>query len=337
MLTRVTLAAITLLAASAAATPLTPIPHAETRGQGATTLVLVPGWTCDWTVWDGFMTRNADRYSMHALTLPGFGGTAAPPLNPEDKGAPWIDNAAQAISTYLADHNLTDVVLVGHSLGAHLAYRVAIEHPDRVAKVVAIDGFPAFPIGGPQSQFTAEQRASLVDSMLAPRMRELTDEQWAGQQKTMLNSMVTDPSRAEQLSAVCAKTDKQTAVEYYLQLLKADVTPRMAELKQPTLAIAAIDPSMNVTGQADNIRTIWRNQIEPAPNANVVFFEATRHFVMDDQPAALDEALSNFLAGKPVKGVSTPPPPVIVTPEPLQSPPPTPANREKPTVEPKPQ
>lgn len=312
---RLTLAAVALFAAASIASALTPVAHVETKGKGPTTLVLIPGWTCDWTVWDAFMARNADRYTMHALTLPGFGGSAAPSLNPEEKGAPWIDNAANAVEAFLTDRNLTNVVLVGHSMGAHLAYRIAIEQPDRVAKVVAVDGFPAFPIGGPNAQFTAEQRASLVDSMLAPRMRELTDEQWAGQQKTMLNSMVTDPSRADQLSAVCAKTDKQTAIEYYLQLLKSDVTPRMGELKAPTLAIAAIDPSMNVTGQADNVRQIWRKQLEPAANANVVFFEATRHFVMDDQPAALDAAIADFLAGKPVKGVSTPPTPVISTPD----------------------
>lgn len=316
MLNRFTLAAIALIAPASLAHALTPVAHVETRGAGPTTLVLIPGWTCDWTVWDDFMSRNAANYTMHALTLPGFGGTAAPPLNPEDKGVPWIDNAANAVAAFLADRNLNNVILVGHSMGAHLAFRVAIEHPDRVAKVIGVDGFPAFPIGGPQSQLSADQRASLVDSMLAPRMRELTDEQWAGQQKTMLNSMVTDPARAEQLTAVCAKTDKQTAIEYYLQLLKADVTPRIADLKAPTLAIAAIDPSMNVTGQADNIRQIWRNQFEPAPDAHVVFFEATRHFVMDDQPAALDKAVADFIAGNKVSGVSTPPAPVVTTPQP---------------------
>ncbi|MGD9692650.1 MAG: alpha/beta fold hydrolase [Phycisphaerales bacterium] len=335
MLTRFALTAIAILAPSVAHA-LTPVAHVETKGHGATTMVLVPGWACDWTVWDAFMDRNADHYTMHALTLPGFGGTASPPLDPEAKGTPWIDNAAHAVGAFLDSKNLTDVVLVGHSMGGHLAYRVAIEHPDRVAKVISIDGFPAFPIGGPKSQFTPEQRTTLVDSMLAPRMRELTDEQWGGQQKTMLNSMVTDPSRAAQLAAVCATTDKQTAIEYYLQLLKSDVTPRMPELKQPTLAIAAIDPSMNVTGQADNMRIIWRQQVESAPNAKLVFFEATRHFVMDDQPDALDETVSNFLAGKPVQDVATPPAPVIVAPA-TDAAPAAPAAKDKPEVEPKPQ
>lgn len=316
MRNRLTLAAAAILTlAASVAHALTPVAHVESRGGGPATMVLVPGWTCDWTVWEGFMSRNAERYTMHALTLPGFGGSKAPPLNLEDKGTPWIDNAAEAIGAFLNERDLKDVVLVGHSMGAHLAFRVAIEHPDRIAKVVALDGFPAFPIGGPNASLTSEQRASLVDSMLAPRMRELTDEQWAGQQKTMLNSMVTNPARAEQLAGVCALTDKQTAIEYYLQLLKADVTGRMADLKQPTLAIAAIDPSMNVTGQADNVRQIWRKQLEPAPSAKVVFFEATRHFVMDDQPDALDVAVADFLAGKPVKDVATPPAPVVKTPD----------------------
>ena len=53
--------------------------HVETRGEGDTHLLLVPGLLCDWTVWESFMERNAERYTMHAVTLPGFGGTEPPP------------------------------------------------------------------------------------------------------------------------------------------------------------------------------------------------------------------------------------------------------------------
>src|SRR5437868_1993917 len=50
------------------------------RGKGPIDMVLVSGFGNGASVFDGFMNRNASRYHMVAVTLPGFEGTAAPPM-----------------------------------------------------------------------------------------------------------------------------------------------------------------------------------------------------------------------------------------------------------------
>src|SRR5688500_15672526 len=50
------------------------------RGSGPIDVLLIPGWGFGAEVFDSFMRENASRYRMVAVTLPGFGGTAAPPM-----------------------------------------------------------------------------------------------------------------------------------------------------------------------------------------------------------------------------------------------------------------
>src|SRR5258705_447406 len=52
------------------------------RGRGRIDMVLISGFGLGASAFEGFMQRNAKRYHMVAITLPGFEGTAAPPMPP---------------------------------------------------------------------------------------------------------------------------------------------------------------------------------------------------------------------------------------------------------------
>ena len=65
--------------------------HVERVGTGPVDLVLIPGLACDWRVWEDFLQRNARRYTMYAVTLPGFGG--APAEFDPDEPTPLLDDA----------------------------------------------------------------------------------------------------------------------------------------------------------------------------------------------------------------------------------------------------
>lgn len=70
-------------------------------------------------------------WSVLAWDMPGYGAT--PPLDQE-----WPDagDYAQALMIVLENLNVSQVHLLGHSLGALIAARFAVEHPDRVASLV---------------------------------------------------------------------------------------------------------------------------------------------------------------------------------------------------------
>src|SRR5262249_3432161 len=67
--------------------------HVEKLGRGPIPMILLADVGEDWTLYKSFMERNAGRYTMYAVTLPGSGGTPPPP-KPEfyaPGATPWWD------------------------------------------------------------------------------------------------------------------------------------------------------------------------------------------------------------------------------------------------------
>ncbi len=285
--------------------PITPLAHVEVRGTGPMPMILVPGLGCDWTVWDAFMTRNAERYTMYAVTLPGFGKSDPPRLGREDMAQPtagvWLENAQQAILELYRARQLRKPVLVGHSMGAHLVARLAIDHGKLWRAAIAVDGFPAFPL---QAGFNpeGEQRKVAVEQMVAG-FSALSDQQWNDLIAGQMSSWVKDPERAKHHHAAVMSQPRATVMRYLGELLGSDIRADLDQLGCPLLTIVAVT-DQPPPGQPIEVyeREITETLAKGGDRSSVVIFGDTRHFVMDDAPAELDAAIDAFLAGKPVPG-----------------------------------
>jgi N-formylmaleamate deformylase len=283
--------------------PFTPIAHAEKRGDGPIVMVLIPGLSCDWTVFDAFMQRNQHKYTMHALTLPGFGGSDGPSAPGEGDPGAWLDNADAAVWKYVQDQKLDHSVIVGHSLGGFLALRLGTEHAGDLRAVVTIDGLPAFPLPTLDPNPDRDVRREFVLHISAS-LQSMTNQQWNDMQRQTMTNLVTDPARARALADMCAKSPPGNSIRYMLDIMDADIISRMPLLKCPALALAAA-PSAEPT-DIEGARRIWAHQLQNAPAATLVVFENTRHFIQEDRPAEVDAAIADFLAGRPVKGFKAP-------------------------------
>jgi pimeloyl-ACP methyl ester carboxylesterase len=81
--------------------------------------------SCRWNEWEEFMERNQAKYTMYAVTIPGYGGTHLPDL-PKDTDRPlWHDNAVKALAKFLDEQKLRDVTVVGHSWGTIIGVQLA--------------------------------------------------------------------------------------------------------------------------------------------------------------------------------------------------------------------
>src|SRR5262245_60595350 len=71
------------------------IAEVERRGSGPVPLVLIAGAPYGWRAWEGFMARNAERYTMFAVTPAGYAGTAPPALPAGERAdlaaKPWTE------------------------------------------------------------------------------------------------------------------------------------------------------------------------------------------------------------------------------------------------------
>jgi pimeloyl-ACP methyl ester carboxylesterase len=132
----VTVIATVLAAAAASAATVDGLKiHSASRGSGKATLVLVHGWTCDSSSWEGQVPELARKYRVITLDLPGHGKTPVPA-----DGKFSMDLFARAVEAVRAEAGVDKVVLVGHSMGAPVIRQYARLYPGHVAGLVAVDG-----------------------------------------------------------------------------------------------------------------------------------------------------------------------------------------------------
>ena len=103
------------------------------EGHGKSILCL-HGITANCRSWDMVASSLAPDFNVMAMDLRGRGLSDKP-----DTGYS-LEFHSQDIIALLDDLSLNQVVLMGHSLGAFIALGFAAEHPDKVDKLILVDG-----------------------------------------------------------------------------------------------------------------------------------------------------------------------------------------------------
>ena len=281
---------------------VTAIPKFEKRGSGALPMVLVPDVSSDSTVWESFMDRNGERYTMYALVLPGFGGTEAPPLDSRDtyESVPASLNAERAIIRFIEDQKLGKAWLMGHGYGGQIGLRVALARPDLVSGVVSVGGMPVVPMDDPSRDPSFIERMDIIRRTILPQALRVPEETWRNQQFMNAQALVSDDNRARELAEMVTKSDRGVSLHYFLESLLLDVRPHLGKLSVPTLFIAPLTPDL---GPKERVaRDQWKRIVGAPPRTTLAFYEDCRHFVMDDNPAQLDIDVDLFVRGKAIPG-----------------------------------
>lgn len=267
--------------------------HVEQRGSGPISMILIPSLWCGWSVYDEFMERNKERYTMYAVTLRGNAGSDPPPEpdDPDDFAAlQWTTLAAKGILDLIKEHELDDVVLVGHYAGGQLAMKVAIEHPAYVSHVVSIDGQLATPLTS--GDVSREDRTLIVNNKLAKD--RAPPQIWQSSLRSLANSLVSNPGRAAVLADMMTQVPFETGRRYLLEMHAEDLSNRADGLTKPLLVVAPIAPDVS-DATADQIHDRWLGQFAGRHDTRVLFFNDCRSFVMFDEPEKLDGTIAEFL------------------------------------------
>jgi pimeloyl-ACP methyl ester carboxylesterase len=108
--------------------------HYESFGRGKP-IVLVHGWLGSWRYWVPVMDDLSSEFRTYALDLYGFGDS--------DKGQEKydVDSYVGLLQAFMDELGIWQAPLVGHTLGAAVAASMAVKHPDRVSRILAI-GLP---------------------------------------------------------------------------------------------------------------------------------------------------------------------------------------------------
>lgn len=113
------------------------------RGDGEPVL-FVHGNVSFADLWAEQLERLPDGYHGFAPDLRGYGGTEARPIDATRGLRDWSDDLASLVPALGHDR----LHLVGHSLGAGVALRFALDHPAAVRSLVLVVPLPPYGFGG---------------------------------------------------------------------------------------------------------------------------------------------------------------------------------------------
>lgn len=280
-------------------------------GDGPVDMVLIAGAGFGGEIFEGFMRANASRYRMLAVTLPGFGGTPAPPMPPEKTSygdLSWTRGVQEALAGFIEEERLDRPVVVGHWLNATpIALGLAIERPDLIRGAIIISGVPKFvPMSGTGmvEPVSIAQRVAMVDQYLAPQWFSTVTRVTWDDNNFMPRDYAIHPLRAQQLWMEAARPTLPVWIRYLCESWAQDSTARLDELQVPVLILKpGFDdlylqgPQMGDYMQAFTSRS-WDGVEEKSDRIEVETIADSRVFIMDDQPEQLNEAVERFVSGE---------------------------------------
>jgi pimeloyl-ACP methyl ester carboxylesterase len=275
------LACATLLALTACATPPPPAPvftpppqrtvlttrgkiFVDDGGRGGIPVVLLHGVGGDHAIWSQTLTHLRKSRRVIALDLPGFGRSDPP------RGGDWSPAALGEDVGRAADAlGASRFVLVLHGFSGTIGLEYASRHPLRVAGLFFVDA------SGGRAQ---------GDAIRAAERKAFSADGWQATVQERYGPMLA--SALEQTRARVQTTLDGTSREAFLAAALA------VTLVDPVKALAKYaGPRYALATQERVLEGIQAN-IEGFPYRKV---EGSSHWIMLDQPEALNAALDEFL------------------------------------------
>lgn len=105
--------------------------HCE--GEHAHTVVMLHGWPDSYRLWDATVLALRERYRCVRFTLPGFDTARGPRPTSLDAMCEWLKAVVDRVSPG------QPVTMLLHDWGCVFGYEFAARHPQRVARIVAVD------------------------------------------------------------------------------------------------------------------------------------------------------------------------------------------------------
>jgi len=118
--------------------------HALVGGAGPPVLLL-HGYPQNHVAWHAVASRLQDRFSLVVPDLRGYGDSTGPA--PDAIHANYSKRAmAEDMVELMGALGLERFFLAGHDRGGRVAYRLALDHPDRVSRLAVVDLLPTLDV-----------------------------------------------------------------------------------------------------------------------------------------------------------------------------------------------
>jgi haloacetate dehalogenase len=271
--------------------------HVAQGGSGPP-LLLLHGFPETHVCWHRVAPALAGTRTVVAPDLRGYGASEAPAGGPRGEGYTKREMAAELIEL-MADLGYERFAVVGHDRGARVAYRLALDHPDRVARVGLINVVPtidqfermgAGPSLGYWTWFLLAQPAPFPERMIGADPEALLDlvfTTWPSNPDA-----IAPESRDAYLRAMAPPTIAAMCADFRASFHldrehEADDRAAGRRIAAPALLVIGEDERQHA--DAPEVWSAWTRDLATArlPGG---------HFTPEEAPEELTATLADFLA-----------------------------------------
>ena len=195
-------------------------------------IVLIHGTSASLHTWDGWTDALKGQRRVIRMDLPGFGLTG-----PAPDGDYSMTRYADFIAALLDQLGVRRAVLAGNSLGGGVAWRTAVQHPERVSRLVLVDasGYPlqstSVPLGFRLAQI--EWLKPVMSRLLPRRMIE-----------SSVRNVYADPGKVtpelvDRYYELTLRAGNRESLTQRMKLRETDAQSAglIATIRQPTLIL----------------------------------------------------------------------------------------------------
>ncbi|NMZ69615.1 Pimeloyl-ACP methyl ester carboxylesterase [Pseudomonas peli] len=247
-------------------------------------IVLLHGTSASLHTWEGWVAALQTKRRVISLDLPGFGLTG-----PFPDGDYRMSHYSAFLTHVLDQLQVPRAVVAGNSFGGQLAWQFALDHPQRVERLVLVDaaGYPrnatSIPIGFRLAQTPA----------LAPLMANLLPRQMI---EASIRNVYGDPSKVSDelidryYELTLRAGNREALRQRFIQAEAGQGFTRIAELKVPTLIIWGGRDELIPPDNAER----FKRDIQ---GSRLVLFDDLGHVPQEEDPARTVAVLMGFLEG----------------------------------------
>ena len=267
-----------------------------TAGSGPA-VVLLHGFPQTHYCWRGVVPALSRRHTVVAPDLRGYGATSAPPGGPKGEGFSKRELANDLVEL-MAALGVERFAVVGHDRGARVAYRLALDHPSRVDRLVVLNVVPtldqfermgAGPSLGYWPWFLLAQPAPFPERLLAAEPEHFL--------RFVFDSWATDPAAidAEAFAEYLRALDETTIAAICADYRASFWLDREHEAADRAAGRRIECPVLVITGEAEtqlaDAAAVWRRWADDVRSTTL----PGGHFVPEEATEQLATALAEFL------------------------------------------
>jgi pimeloyl-ACP methyl ester carboxylesterase len=273
------------------------------KGKGLQVLILIPGLGFDASIFRDFMEYNKKKYTMYAITIPGFGKTKAtdlPPSGTSYSNNVWCKRVMEGIDCIVKKENLDKFYIAGHfTLGSEIAFQYAFTRPEKIKGMIALGGQARFV--NPRFLETSPRRTFMVvDTFFAPKWFKLVNKSTWDNGMFPADRYSVNKKTATDLWNMSAKVPIPVMVQYLCEYMTIDNT---LDFKNASFPVLVLKPSFNPSMLDSSANTAlkwqfineWDKKTKGLPNFTLKTISNSAIFVWKDNPVETYTAIHDFI------------------------------------------